>query len=150
MWKPFQVFRRILNDFSSITNFRPFNADFGRWNRYKSIPARSGEYSIRSCVVILFFAKKAITKTDRCAGTLSWRRNQLLVFYFSGRFLPDRNHEATKDISVHFFIHSRNSCKLYQGISGTVWSYYLLYLVCRIKTQICHVDCKELTLPLPF
>ena len=39
---------------------------------------------------------------------------------FFGAFPSDRNHEATKDVSVHFFIHSRNSCKLYQGIPGTV------------------------------
>ena len=34
--KPFQLFRRILNDFSSITkapSFRPFTADFNRGNR---------------------------------------------------------------------------------------------------------------------
>jgi len=37
---------------------------------------------------------------------------------FLRAFSSDRNHEATKDVSVHFFIYSRNSCKLYQGIPG--------------------------------
>ena len=34
-----------------------------------------------------FFVKKSLTKTDWCAGALSWRRNQLLVLHFSGCFL---------------------------------------------------------------
>ena len=40
-----------------------------------------------SSVVTLFFSKKSLTKTDRCAGALSRRRNQLLVLHFSGHFL---------------------------------------------------------------
>jgi hypothetical protein len=35
----------------------------------------------------LLLAKKSLTKTDRCAGALSRRRNQLLFLRFSGRFL---------------------------------------------------------------
>ena len=38
-------------------------------------------------VVTLFFSKKTLTKTDRCAGALSWRRNRLLFLHFSGHFL---------------------------------------------------------------
>jgi hypothetical protein len=34
-------------------------------------------------VVNLFFAKKSLTKTNRCVGALPWRGNQLLVFSFS-------------------------------------------------------------------
>ena len=40
-----------------------------------------------SSVVTLFFSKKTLTKTDRCAGALPWRRNQLLFLHFSGHFL---------------------------------------------------------------
>jgi hypothetical protein len=40
---------------------------------------------IQCCHVV--FAKKSLTQTDRCDGALSWRRNQLLVLRFSGRFL---------------------------------------------------------------
>ena len=36
---------------------------------------------------MLFFAKKTMTKTDRCAGALPWKRNQLLVLHFSMRFI---------------------------------------------------------------
>ena len=49
--------------------------------------SQSGEYGGCSSVVTLFFAKKSLTKTDRCAGALWWRRNQTLVLQFSGRFL---------------------------------------------------------------
>ena len=37
--------------------------------------------------VTLFFAKKFLTKTDWCAGALSWRRNQMLVPHILGCFL---------------------------------------------------------------
>ena len=37
--------------------------------------------------VTLFFATKFFTKTDWCAGALSWRRNQLLVPHSLGCFL---------------------------------------------------------------
>jgi len=40
-----------------------------------------------SSVVTLFFSKKTLTKTDRCAGALLWRRNRLLFLHFSGHFL---------------------------------------------------------------
>jgi hypothetical protein len=30
-------------------------------------------------------------------------------------FPPDRIPRVTKDFNVHFFIHSSNSCKLYEG-----------------------------------
>ena len=35
----------------------------------------------------MFFARKSLTKTDRCAGALPGKRNHLLVLHFSGRFL---------------------------------------------------------------
>jgi hypothetical protein len=50
---------------------RHFNEDFGGGNRQKSASATSGEYGGGSSVVTLIFAKKALTKTDLCAGSLS-------------------------------------------------------------------------------
>ena len=38
-------------------------------------------------VVTLFFVKKTLTKTDRCAAALSSRKNQLLVLHYSRPFL---------------------------------------------------------------
>jgi len=42
--RPFQLFRRILTDVSSITKHYPFNGDFSRGKSYKSAAARSGVY----------------------------------------------------------------------------------------------------------
>jgi hypothetical protein len=68
--KPFQLFRRIVNDVGNITKAPPFNAGFSRGNRYTSAAARSGKYGRYFSVVTLFFAKKSLTKTDRCVGAL--------------------------------------------------------------------------------
>jgi hypothetical protein len=62
--------------------FRLFYTDFGQGNRYKSAAARSGKYRECSSVVTFF-----LTKTDRCAEALSWRRKRQLVLHFSRRFL---------------------------------------------------------------
>jgi hypothetical protein len=48
---------------------------------------RAGDYGGSSTVVIPFFANKSLTKTDRCTGALSLRRNLLLVLHFSRHFL---------------------------------------------------------------
>jgi len=50
---------------------RPFSVDFSRENRLKLAGARSGDNGGYSSVLILFFDKKSLTKTDRCAGALS-------------------------------------------------------------------------------
>jgi len=90
-----------------------------------SAATRSGDCGGCSSVVTLFFANKSLTKTDRCAGALSLRRNQDLVLVFSGRFFLT----AMKDVNVHFFIHCftscSNSCKLYQRIPENSWNYYV-------------------------
>ena len=59
-----------LNDVSSKKKHHPFNADFSLGNRQKSAGARSAEYRGCSSVVILFFDKKFLTKTNRCPGAL--------------------------------------------------------------------------------
>ena len=47
----------------------------------------SADYGECSSVVTLFFAMKSLTIFDRCAGALSWKRNQLLILSFGGHFL---------------------------------------------------------------
>ena len=54
---------------------------------YKSAGVWSGEYGGCSGVVTMIFVKKFLTKTDRCVGALSWRRNQLSILHFSGHFV---------------------------------------------------------------
>jgi len=91
-WKPFRE-----SHFGSVVTFlimsvtsqqrRSYSADFSRGNRCKSAAAKSVEHCGCSSIVTLFFAKKSLTKTDRCAGELSWRRNHQLVVHISERFL---------------------------------------------------------------
>jgi len=86
LWAPFQLNRRILNYVICTKQRRPFNADFPL-GKGKNQLGLGWEHGICSSVVTLFFAKKSLTKTDRCAGALSWRGDQLFIFHFSGRFL---------------------------------------------------------------
>jgi len=78
---------------------RPFNADLIRGNGWKSAGGRPGEWGSFN-VGTFFFAKKLFTKTDRCAGALSWRGNQPLLLHFSGRFLLIASVRRRR-ISVH-------------------------------------------------
>ena len=88
-WKSFQFYLGILN-VSSITEAPSLQCWFHSRGRVKS----------NSCIVTLFFAKKSLTKSERCAGALSWRR---IIFCspFNGQFPSDRIPKATKDINVH-------------------------------------------------
>ena len=86
-WKPFceSLFSFSVAFLMSVVSQkrRPFNSDFIQGEKNLA-GARS-----RGCssVVTLFFARKSLTNTGRCAGALSWRRNRLLVLHFSGSFL---------------------------------------------------------------
>jgi hypothetical protein len=87
LWKSFQLFFRILDDVSNITNASsPYCWSQSR-EEVKNSWSQSEDYGGCSSVVTLFFVKKSLAKTGRCPGALSWRRNQLLVLRFSGRFL---------------------------------------------------------------
>jgi len=44
---------------------------------------------------------------------------------FVGAFHSDRIPQTTKDVTVHFLLHSGNSCKLHQRIPENVWSHYV-------------------------
>ena len=59
LWKPFQLFRHILNDVNSITKAPPplFDDYFSWRNSQKSTAAGSGQYGGCSSVVMLFFLR---------------------------------------------------------------------------------------------
>jgi len=83
LWNLFQLFRRILNDVSSIAKAPSLQCWFQSIDRVKSSWSQVG----CSSVVTLFFVTRVLTKSERCAGALPSRRNQLFVLPFSVRFL---------------------------------------------------------------
>jgi hypothetical protein len=49
-----------------------------------------------------------------------------LVLHFFGAFPSGHVAKGTKDVNVHFFIHSSSSYTLYQRIPGSCGRHYLL------------------------
>jgi hypothetical protein len=85
--KCFQFFRHIFNNVSSNTKVPSIQRRFLSREQLKiswSQVRRLGEL-LQCCHAV--FAKKSLATINRCAGALSWRRNQLLVLHFSGRFI---------------------------------------------------------------
>ena len=74
-------------------------------------------------VVILFYEKKSLTKTDWCAGAVWWRRNQLLFLHFWGLFLLTAYPRRRTNLWDRNFPYAATSGKLYQRIPRTFWSY---------------------------
>jgi len=106
--RAFSALRRILNYIGRITKVASFEGCIQSRKRPKinwSQIRRCGGFS---SVVALFFAKKSLTKTDRCAGALSWKRNQTMVIFVFGAFPSNRIPKATKGVIVHICI---QSCK---------------------------------------
>jgi len=100
---------------------RSFNADFSGGNRYTSAAVRAGQYS----VVTLFLAKKSLTKINRCAAALSWRRNQLQALHFSGGYLLTASLRWRR-LSVWMSIFTVAITVNYTSeFRWTFWSYYV-------------------------
>ena len=142
LWKTFTLFRHILNDVSS----RPVIADFsrGRGNGQKSAGDRSGGYGGCSSVVTLFFNKKSLTKTDRCAGALSWRRHQLFFFYFSGIFFLTGSLWLWRILLTFLYLQFYNFpdaeiLVIIPANSGKFWSSYILLLLLSSSSPLCRV-----------
>ena len=117
-WNTFQLLRRIINDASSIIKATSFQCWF---QSREQVTISWSQARGSSGIVTLFFAKKSLTNADLCFGTLSWRETTVVSPFF-GEFPSDRIPKAKKDIKVHSFIHSSDSCKLYHGILGNLWS----------------------------
>ena len=124
--KPFQLLHRILKDVTSITKapslqfwFRSSEQVKTSWRKVRRL------WGMFQCCHI---AKESLTKTDRCAGALSWRGNQLMVLHFWGRFLPTAYLKRQR-MPMYFYLFTvfllQQSCKLYQRIPGTFWSCYV-------------------------
>ena len=113
LWNHFQLFGRILNYFSNITKASSIQYWFQKREQIKISWSQVRRLWGSSSVVTFVFAKKSLTKTDRCAGALSWRRNKLTGFHFLRRFLLTAFRRRPKDYSAHLFIYSRKSYKLY-------------------------------------
>ena len=130
LWNPFQLFRRIPNYVSSNKKAPTLQSQFWSRVQIKigcSLVRRvrgmlqcchiapvlsycssvvillqccriAPVLSYCSSVVILFY--EILPKTDRCAGALSWRRNQLLVLcLWGGGFPSDRIPKAKKMVN---------------------------------------------------
>jgi len=82
LWKPFQLFRRILSGVSSTTKLPSLRCWFQSREQVKISWSQ-----IRRVWGVFQCCNFTCWETDRCAGALSWRRNQLLVLDFSGSFL---------------------------------------------------------------
>jgi hypothetical protein len=67
--------------------------------------------------------------------SISVKEKPTVGYPLFGAFPSDRIPKATKDVSVHFFIHSSNSCKFYQRILGT----FLICCLCfTTPEEICY------------
>jgi hypothetical protein len=109
--KAFELFGRILNDVSSMTIAPSFHCSLQSRKQVR-ITCRQVR-TVCSSVVTLFFTKKSLTKTDRCAGALSCKRKKSCWFE---AFPSDRVTKATKIVNMLFFIHNSSSCELCQRI----------------------------------
>ena len=130
LWKPYQLFRRIMNDVSNITK-APFLQCW--FQSREQVPISWSQAGGSSGVVTLFFAKKSLTKTDRYAGTISWSRNQLWFPHFSWIFrLADslRRRRMSKYISLlKVVIHVNYSREFREHSEAT--AYYCDRETCR-------------------
>jgi hypothetical protein len=98
LWKPFQLFCRILKDVSSWIQWKEQAEN--NWSNVR-------EYGRCSSVVTFFFADKSLTKTDRCAGVIVVKEKSTVGSLFSWEFPSDSNPQGTNNVNVLFFIHSK-------------------------------------------
>ena len=73
---------------------------------------------LQCCHIVLCL--EILDKTGRCAGALSWRRHQLLVLHFSGRFVVTIP-KTTKDVSAAIVVNYTSEFReLFEATSSTV------------------------------
>ena len=84
----------------------------------------------------MFFAKKFLTRSDWCAGALSWRRKQLLVLHFLGAFPSDHILKATKDVSAILWDRNFPHAAIPINYTSKFWALFeaTTYILCGILT----------------
>ena len=108
-WKPFQLFRRILNYVGSI--FKAHSLQY--WFSVEGTD-RSWDAAVLSHCSLL---RNPWTNQPVC-WSIVVKEKQTIGSPFVGTFPYYRVSKATKDVHMHFFIHISNFCKLYQRIPG--------------------------------
>jgi hypothetical protein len=83
-----------------------------------------GQYDGCSSAYTSFSAKISLTKTDRCAGALSCRWNQLLLLHFSRHFLLTASLRRRR-LCTYISIFTVSIPVNYKANSGKFWSYYV-------------------------
>jgi hypothetical protein len=129
LWKPFQLFRRILNYVSSITKAPSLHCWF-HWREQVKISCSQfrGVLTMVQCCHFVF-CQKILEHNRPVCSSIGVKNKPTVGSSFFGAFPSDRVPKATKDVNVHLFIHSSNSCNLYQRIPGTSWSYCVYHPV---------------------
>ena len=126
LWKPFWLLYHFLDDVSANTkapSLYHFLDDVSANTKAPSLQCwsfeKTGKNQLQPCqgsMGVTFFDQKSSTKSDWCAGALSWRRNQLLILHFSMHFLMSASlRQCSMPVYISLFICS-NSCKLHQQI----------------------------------
>ena len=72
------------------------------------------DYSGCFSVVTLFFAKQILDQHRAVRCSIFVKEKPAVGSPLWGAFPSDRIPQATKDVDVHFSIHSTNTCTLYQ------------------------------------
>ena len=123
LWKPFQLFRRILNYVSSITKPPSLQCWFQSRERVKTSCSRVGRvWGMLECCHI-FLCQDILDRSRPVCWSIVIKEKPAVGFPFLGAFTSDRVPKATMDVNVHFFSHSSNSCKLNQRIPGAFSRY---------------------------
>ena len=110
LWKPFQLFRRILN-VSRITNVPSIQCWFQwrehtkiGWSRIRRVWGR-----LQYCHIVL--RQEILDQNRPVCWTIAIKEKRVVGSLFFGAFLSDRLPKTTKVVNVRFFIYSSNSCK---------------------------------------
>ena len=119
---PFQLFRLILNDVSSITKASSLQCWF-QWREQVKISCSQVRivWGILYCCHTVL-CQEIIDQIRSVGWSIVMKEKSTVGSLFYGAFPSDRIPNA-KDANLHFFIHSGNSCIIYKRIPGTFWGY---------------------------